>query len=84
MPNFLSINQHIYPELWIENWALAEAKEILGTIRNRFGNLPGPNGTVTQDGAELKQEAKTMKEELTKELMNFVPGGDIPCMPFLG
>ena len=63
---------------------LAEAKEILGTIRNRFGNLPGPNGTVVQDGAELKQEAKTMKEELTKDLMNFVPGGDIPLMPFLG
>lgn len=78
------IIQDRYAGLWVENWALAEAKEILGTIRNRFGNLPGPNGGVTQDGAELKQEAKTMKEELTKELANFVPGGDIPCMPFIG
>lgn len=76
--------QDRYAGLWIENWTLAEAKEILGTIRNRFGNLPGPNDTVVQDGAELKQEAKTMKEELTKDLMNFVPGGDIPLMPFLG
>lgn len=76
--------QDRYAALWIENWALAEAMEILGRIRSRFGNLPGPNGSVTQDGDALKQESKAMKEELNKELTNFVPGGDITVMPFLG
>ena len=70
--------------LWIENWALAEAMEILGRIRSRFGNLPGPNGSVTQDGDALKNESKAMKEELTKELNNFVPGGDVTCCAFIG
>lgn len=78
------ILQDRYAGLWVENWTLAEAKEILGTIRSRFGNLPGPNGSVTQDGNELKQEAKAMKEELQKELMTFVPGGDWVPMPFVG
>ena len=76
--------QDRFASLWIENWALAEAMEILGRIRSRFGNLPGPNGSVSQDGDALKQESKTMKEELTKELNNFVPGGDVTLMPFLG
>lgn len=76
--------QDRFASLWIENWALAEAMEILGRIRSRFGNLPGPNGSVSQDGDALKQESKAMKEELTKELSNFVPGGDVTLMPFLG
>ena len=76
--------QDRFASLWIENWALAEAMEILGRIRSRFGNLPGPNGSVSQDGDALKQESKAMKEELTKELNNFVPGGDVTLMPFLG
>jgi len=76
--------QDRYAGLWIENWAMAEAMEILGRIRDRFKSLPGPNGAVAQDGSDLKQDAKALKEELTKELHNFVPGGDIPLMPFLG
>jgi hypothetical protein len=77
--------QDRYSALWIENWALAEAMEILGRIRSRFASLPGPNGSVNSDGENLKNESKAMKEELTKELNNFVPGGDnIGMMPFLG
>lgn len=76
--------QDRFASLWIENWAFAEAMEILGRIRSRFGNLPGPNGSVSQDGDALKNEAKTLKEELTKEINNFVPGGDVTLMPFLG
>ena len=74
--------QDRFASLWIENWALAEAMEILGRIRSRFGNLPGPNGSVSQDGDALKQESKAMKEELTKELNNFVPGGDVTLKDF--
>jgi hypothetical protein len=76
--------QDRYASLWIENWAFAEALEVLGRIRSRFGSLPGPNGGVNQDGDALKTEAKTLKEELTKELNNFVPGGDVTLMPFSG
>lgn len=78
------IIQDRFAGLWIENWTFAEAMELLGRIRSRFGNLPGPNGSVTQDGDSLKQDAKALKEELTKELSQFIPGGDIPLCPFLG
>ena len=76
--------QDRYASLWIENWAMAEAMEILGRIRSRFGSLPGPNGSVSQDGDALKSESKAMKEELSKELSSFVVGGDVTLMPFLG
>ena len=76
--------QDRYAGLWIENWAFAEAMELLGRIRARFPSLPGPNGQVSQDGNELKTQAKEMKEELTKELQFFVPGGDIVNPIYLG
>ena len=66
--------------LWCENWALAEAKEILGQLRERFSSgLPSPMaGSTSQNGAQLKAEAKTEKELLEKELNHFVPGGYVP------
>nr|DAV04586.1 MAG TPA: neck protein [Caudoviricetes sp.] len=77
--------QDRYAGLWVENWAFAESMELLGRIRDRFKSLAGPLGSgISQDGAELKNDAKAMKEELTKELNNFVAGGDIPLMPFSG
>lgn len=76
--------QDRYSGYWCENWALAEAKGILGEIRSRFPQLPGPLGNTQQNGAELKNESKAMKEELEKELKAFVAGGDITLMPFSG
>lgn len=69
---------------WCENWALAEAKAIIGEIRSRFPSLPGPLGQTQQNGAELKQESIKEKEELEKELKAFVAGGDVTLMPFSG
>ena len=76
--------QDRYAGLWIENWAFAESMELLGRIRARFPSLPGPNGQIAQDGNELKAQAKELKEELTKELQFFVPGGDIVNPIYLG
>jgi len=47
----------------MQEGALTYAKEILGRIRGRLKNPPGPGGGVQMDGAELMQEAK---EERTK------------------
>ena len=70
--------------LWCENWALAEAKEILGQLRERFtSGLPSPMaGSTNQNGAQLKAEAKAEKELLEKELMHFTADGDVmnPCI----
>jgi hypothetical protein len=83
-PDYM-ILQDRYSGLWVENWALAEAKEILGQLRERFGSgLPSPmSGSTTQNGAQLKQESKAEKELLEKELMHFTTGGFVPSV-FLG
>lgn len=73
--------------LWIENWSLAEAKEMLGQMRDRFGTLPGALGGITQNGTALKAEAKELKEKLLQDLDNSIGMRDFAItgnMPFIG
>lgn len=49
--------------------ALSYAKEILGRIRSRIKNPPGPNGGIQNDGAELLAEAKEERAKWKEELI---------------
>lgn len=82
-PDYMLI-QDQFAGIWIENWALAELKAIVGEIRDRFSSLSGANGQIQQNGSALKQESKAEKEALEKELSQYTTGGDIALMPFLG
>ena len=53
---------------WIRKYGLALCKELLGTIRSKFGTVPIPNAEVTLDGDTLRAEAATEKEALIAEL----------------
>ena len=53
---------------WIRKYGLALCKELLGTIRSKFGSVPIPNAEVTLDGDTLRSEATTEKEALVAEL----------------
>ena len=53
---------------WIRKYGLALAKELLGTIRSKFGTVPIPGSEVTMDGDTLRAEATTEKEQLVAEL----------------
>jgi hypothetical protein len=53
---------------WIRKYGLALCKELLGTIRSKFGTVPIPNSEVTLDGDTLRSEATTEKEALIAEL----------------
>lgn len=53
---------------WIQKYALALAKEMLGAVRAKFSSVPIPNSEVTLDGADLRSEASTEKEILITEL----------------
>ena len=59
---------------WIQRYSLAVAKEILGRVRSKYQNLPGPGGGTRLDGQTLLQEATAEKqlliEELTTEIEN--------------
>ncbi len=57
-----------YARPWIEDMASAQAKAMLGQGRGKFSSLAGPQGGITLNGAELKQEAATEITALLEEL----------------
>lgn len=53
---------------WIRDYFLANCKEILGAIRQKYQVMPIPGGEVTLDGAELRAEAQQTKQTLIDTL----------------
>jgi hypothetical protein len=68
-PDF-NLFQDNYAGLWIKDYALAQAKIMLGEAREKFGNISGPQGQVTINGQALKSEGLAMTEKLDAELVN--------------
>jgi hypothetical protein len=55
---------------WIQRYALACAKGILGRIRGKYRTLPGPGGGSQLDGESLVRESKEEKQTLMEELLS--------------
>ena len=57
---------------WIRRFALSLAKETLGQIRSKFGQIPIPGNNVQLNGdkliSEAREEQKSLREELQKVL----------------
>jgi hypothetical protein len=53
---------------WIRKYTLALAKELLGAIREKYSTIPIPGSDVSLDGAALRAEAQTEKENLVTQL----------------
>jgi len=53
---------------WIRQYTLALCMEQLGMIRNKFGNVPIPGGTVTLNGADLISKGREDKTNLATKL----------------
>jgi hypothetical protein len=60
----------LHPEYlsWIQRYALAISKGVLGRIRGKHKVLPGPGGGTQLDGEELRQESIQEMEKLEEEL----------------
>lgn len=72
-PDSMLLNDHlIFP--WLQDYAYAMAKSMLGEARSKFGQLAGPQGGTTLNGEALKQEAAADMERLDQELKNYVDG----------
>lgn len=54
--------------LWIQSYALAEAKRILSQVRGKYLNLPGPNGSTNLNAQDLASQAETEKQALMEEI----------------
>lgn len=54
--------------LWIYRYTLALAKELLGTIRSKYQEIPIPDATIRMDGEVLRREAAEEKKGLLEEI----------------
>jgi len=61
-----------YP--WIQEYAYAFCKMILGEARSKFGQIAGPQGGTTLNGEALKAEAKDEMLKLEEDLKTYVEG----------
>lgn len=65
-------DERIYP--WLQDYALALAKDMLGQAREKFAQIAGPQGGTQLNGAALKAEAKVELDALEEELKRFIDG----------
>jgi len=65
-PTYAYINQP--GRQWIRRYALALAKEMLGSIRGKYQTIPIPGDDTTLDYARLLSEASAEKADLITEL----------------
>ena len=57
---------------WIRRYALALAKEMLGSVRGKYQSVPIPGADTTLDFARLLSEAAAEKTALIEELKTFL------------
>ena len=72
-PDSMLLNDdRIFP--WLQDYALALCKEMLGQAREKFATIAGPQGGTQLNGAALKTEAKAEMEALEEELRRYIDG----------
>lgn len=54
--------------IWIQDWAVAKAKHMLGTIRGKMSGFQTAGGNISADGEALKTEAKEEMLALEEKL----------------
>lgn len=57
---------------WIRDYMVANCKMIIGEAREKFGQIAGPQGGGTLNGAAMKAEAKEAIDKLETQLTNYV------------
>ena len=61
---------HPYYKNWIQRFALAVCKGILGEVRGKYKSLPSPGGGASLNGADLMQQSVAEKDKLKEELLS--------------
>jgi hypothetical protein len=68
--SMLLSDPQVYP--WLQEYALAFCKSILGQARGKFASIAGPQSGTQLNGAALMQEAQAEMEKLEEDLKNYV------------
>ena len=53
---------------WIRKYTIALVKELLGAVREKYSTIPIPGSEVSLDGAALRAEAQSEKDNLMTQL----------------
>jgi len=64
--------------IWLEDFAFATCKVILGEARGKYSTLPGAAGGIQLNGEQLKAEAAAEFERLELELQRYTDGSEPP------
>lgn len=59
----------IYADQWVQKYALAQAKMLLGNVRSKFSGVSSPND-LSMNGSDLISQAQTEIEKLELELFD--------------
>ena len=75
-PDWMLLNDYqVFP--WLQEYAYAFAKRLLGEARSKYSTIAGPGGGVTLNGpaliAESKEEITTLEEEIKRYMTNELP-----------
>ena len=65
-----------YSRPWIRDYALAQCKMMLGQAYSKYSTLPGAQGGVSLNGADLKNEAIAAIEKLERDIETYGTGED--------
>jgi hypothetical protein len=72
-PDWMLLNDYqVFP--WVQEYAYAFAKRLLGEARSKYSTIAGPNGGVQLNGVALIAEAKEEIENLEEEIKRFMDG----------
>lgn len=63
---------------WIQQWAEAELMMMLGMIRGKFANLPGPGGGLSLNADVLISEAQRLQDDCLRQVRDFEIGQNGP------
>ena len=72
-PDFVLLSDP-YAGIWLKDYALAQAKVMLGEARSKFSQIASPQGGTTLNGTDLKNEGKESIKELEEEIKNYSAG----------
>jgi hypothetical protein len=60
--------------IWIQQWAIAECKVILGTAYKKFSQVSGPAGEIQLNGDSLITDGRQMMTDLRKSIDDYTDG----------
>jgi hypothetical protein len=65
-------------EQWVRQWALADCMIMLGRIRGKYSNLPGPGGGLQLNADSLISEGNQLQEDCRRQVADMEVGQQGP------